>query len=92
MSVYRISLALIVSTSLAACATMPVPTNPVGAQYQAQQLLEPQQSAAGCMASVLPLSLANMQNIGAEAFRSNASIIAPGDLSTPVGFQASVAV
>jgi polysaccharide export outer membrane protein len=80
MTFKSITAALCATLSLSGCATMPVPTNAPGAQYQPQQQLAGGASIANkCLAPALPQKLAQLQRTDASAYDKAADILAPGD-------------
>ncbi|MFM9851740.1 MAG: polysaccharide biosynthesis/export family protein [Sphingomonadaceae bacterium] len=80
MTFKRIITALSATASLGACATMPVPTNLSGAQYQPQQQLVRDGAFHGqCVEPSLPHSLSDLQRVDAVQFSDVPDILAPGD-------------
>lgn len=68
------------TASLTACATMPVPTNLQGAQYQLQQQLVLDRASSGqCIAPSLPPVLSQLDSVDLAQFTSIPDILGPGD-------------
>jgi polysaccharide biosynthesis/export protein len=80
MTFKHIIAALSATATLSACATMPVPTNLSGAQYQPKQQLGRDSAFNGhCVAASLPLSLTQLERVEAAQFAAMPDILAPGD-------------
>ena len=72
-------LVLAACTLATACATMPTPRNPAGAQYQDTQRLAQAGEFAACKVPAAPAGLEGLKRIPAEAIAATADVIGPGD-------------
>jgi len=80
MFAHRLIAALSACSMLGACATMPTPRNPAGAQYQPQQrLMDADFSSGACLNPAEPPSLAALQQVNVAEFHALPDILAPGD-------------
>lgn len=80
MTIQRIIATLCASATLSACATMPVPTNVSGAQYQPQQRLKGSEaSSVPCESAAIPAGLSDYQRVDPAQFSAMPDVLAPGD-------------
>lgn len=78
MSMQKLSCALVCTSLLAGCASMPAPRNQPGAQYQREQQLAPLERSA-CSRPDQPTMLADLTWVDAAVLADAPDLIGPGD-------------